>query len=91
MLAGSMQLRSNAGVVGLKRAIGQRGPKAAHGFIKTRRARGLDGVILVVDELQIWTETGNAPEVAAIMGAERAGDGRGINEAREGRLDASEK
>src|SRR5262245_16363662 len=69
-----MQLRSDAGVVGLKRAFGEAGPEAAHGCVEARRTRRIDSIILVVNKLQVRTKAGDASEIAPIVRAQCAGN-----------------
>src|SRR5690606_41613034 len=82
---------ADAGIIGLERPVGQGGPEPAHGRIEALGARRLDAVILGVDELEVRPEAGDAAEVAPIVRAERAWNGRRIDEARERRLGALER
>lgn len=75
-LAGAVQLGPNAGIVWLQRAVRQRRPEAAHNFVEACSACGIDFVVFVIDPFKIGAEASDAAEIAPIMGAERAGNGR---------------
>src|SRR5581483_9584061 len=84
-LAGAVQLGADAGVVGAQRAVRQTRPEVADVFVEARGPGGIDAVVLGLDEREVGPEHGLAAEVLAVVGAERAGDRRRVDQVLERR------
>ena len=79
-LARPVQLGADAGVVGRQRAIRQAGPEAPDIALELRGFGGIDRIVLGHDIAQVRPEHGLSAQVLAIVGAERTGDGRRIDQ-----------
>jgi hypothetical protein len=85
-LARPMQLGPDAGVVGRQRAVGQAGPEAPDVALELRRLGRIDRIVLGLDIDEVRPEHGLTAQILAVVGAQRAGDRRRIDEPFERRL-----
>src|SRR5205823_14435522 len=82
---GPDDLRPDAGIAGLQRAIGKTRPVAADGGVEGIAAPGIDGIVDRIDPFDVGAEARLAGEVEGEVDAEAGLFGHRIDEMRERR------